>query len=48
MRLTEDQLKRLESDALAQCVPLGTPVRVMPGELMELLRVYRESQETTE
>lgn len=48
MTLTEAQLKRQESEALAQCVPLGTPVRVMPGELMELLRVYRESKEKPE
>lgn len=42
MTLTDEQLAQLEVEAKAQCVPLGTPVRVTPGQLAELVRHYRE------
>lgn len=42
MKLTEDQLDRLEREAQKQSgTALGTLIRVMPGELMELCRLAR-------
>lgn len=45
MKLTDEQLERLEADARAQTAPLGTPVRVMPGQLIELCRLARLGQQ---
>ncbi len=45
MKLSDEQLQQLEADARAQAAPLGTPVRVMPGQLIELCRLARLGQQ---
>ncbi|MEQ1512936.1 MAG: hypothetical protein ABL934_09680 [Lysobacteraceae bacterium] len=42
--LTEETLSRLEAAALKQSgLEFGTTIALMPGELTELVRVYRQN-----